>query len=259
MLNPLVYRHLYYREYKTAWELDKEASKYRHVHAPLPGYLMSQDGKLIASIAGIGRVYVQVGIDCASSFGWARLYTNKTADSSADFLKRTFLDYESMGVKLQRALTDNGKEYGSVEPNIGHHYGATCYFLGIKHKTTKVKHPWTNGFAERFIQTLYQEFFQVALRRKKYTSIKELRNSNEKVSPFFKRLDLILLTDVRNYDVISRPRHRSDVYSSLCIFNPDLWVILSNVLPHPLEDSPRLSKGIRYKTGDVADLCYAFR
>ncbi len=77
---------------KTAWELDKEASKHRHVHAPMPGYLMSQDGKLIGSITGIGRVYVQVGIDCASSFGWARLYTNKTADSSADFLKRTALD-----------------------------------------------------------------------------------------------------------------------------------------------------------------------
>ncbi len=148
---------------KTAWELDKEASKHRHVHAPVPGYLMSQDGKLIGYIAGIGRVYVQVGVDCASSFGWARLYTDKTADSAADF------------VKLLAVLTDNGKEYGSSEPTIGHHYGATCYFLGIKHKTTKVKHPWTNGYAERFIQTLYQEFFRVALRRKRYTAIEELQ------------------------------------------------------------------------------------
>jgi len=160
---------------KTAWELDKEASKHRHVHAPLPGYLMSQDGKLIGTLAGIGRVYVQVGIDCASSFGWARLYGNKKAESTADFLKRTTQGYESMGVQLQRVLTDNGKEYGSSEPTIGHHYGAACYFLGIKHKTTKVKHPWTNGYAERFVQTLYQEFFQVALRRKKYTSIEELQ------------------------------------------------------------------------------------
>ncbi len=160
---------------KTAWELDKEASKHRHVHAPVPGYLMSQDGKLIGYIAGIGRVYVQVGVDCASSFGWARLYTDKTADSAADFLKRTNQDYESMGVKLLAVLTDNGKEYGSSEPTIGHHYGATCYFLGIKHKTTKVKHPWTNGYAERFIQTLYQEFFRVALRRKRYTAIEELQ------------------------------------------------------------------------------------
>ncbi|MGB9804986.1 integrase core domain-containing protein, partial [Desulfofundulus sp.] len=37
------------------------------------------------------------------------------------------------------------------------------------------KHPWTNGYAERFIQTLFQEFFQVALRRKRYTSVEELQ------------------------------------------------------------------------------------
>ncbi|WP_092487479.1 IS481 family transposase [Desulfoscipio geothermicus] len=160
---------------KTAWELDKEASQHRHVHAPQPGYLMSQDGKLIGRLAGIGKVYVQVGIDCHSSFGWAKLYTDKTADSSADFLKYVNHNYEYMRVKLQRVLTDNGKEYGSSEPTYDHHFGATCLIHGIKHKTTKVKHPWTNGYAERFIQTLYQEFFQVALRRKKYTSIEELQ------------------------------------------------------------------------------------
>ncbi|MCF8010873.1 MAG: IS481 family transposase [Clostridiales bacterium] len=160
---------------KTAWELDKEASKRRHVHAPVPGYLMSQDGKCIGRLAGIGRVYAQVGIDCASSFGWARLYTDKTSNSTADFLRHACSSYKSMGAYLQRVLTDNGKEYGSSEPTIGHNYGAACYFLNIKHKTTKTKHPWTNGYAERFVQTLYQEFFQIALRRKKYTSLKELQ------------------------------------------------------------------------------------
>lgn len=160
---------------KTAWELDKEASQHRHVHAPVPGYLLSQDGKLVGRLAGIGKVYVQVGVDCASSYGWAKLYTDKTANSAADFLTYVHHDYQSMGVKLQRVLTDNGKEYGSSEPTYGHCYGATCLILGIKHKTTKVKHPWTNGYAERFIQTLFHEFFQVALRRKKYTSIEELQ------------------------------------------------------------------------------------
>ena len=160
---------------KTAWELDKEASQHRHVHAPHPGYLMSQDGKLIGRLAGIGRVYVQVGVDCASSYGWARLYTDKTADSAANFLIHVHHAYQSMGVKLQRVLTDNGREYGSSEPTYGHTFGAACLILGIKHKTTRVKHPWTNGYAERFIQTLYQEFFQVALRRKRYTSVEELQ------------------------------------------------------------------------------------
>ena len=70
---------------------------------------------------------------------------------------------------LQRVLTDNGKEYGSSEPTYDHYYGASCLILSVKHITTKVKHPWTNGYAERFIKTLYQEFFQVALRRKRYS------------------------------------------------------------------------------------------
>jgi len=161
---------------KTAWELDKEASQHRHVHAPQPGYLMSQDGKLIGRLAGVGKVYVQVGVDCASSYGWARLYTDKTALSAADFLKHVKHDYQSIAIKLQRVLTDNGKEYGSSEPTYKHDYDATCLILGVKHKTTKIKHPWTNGYAERFIQTLYQEFFQVALRRKRYFSVEELQS-----------------------------------------------------------------------------------
>ncbi|OIQ54818.1 hypothetical protein [Neomoorella thermoacetica] len=54
---------------KTAWELDKEASQYRHVRATVAGYLMSQNGKLIGRLSRNGRVYVQVGVDCASSYG----------------------------------------------------------------------------------------------------------------------------------------------------------------------------------------------
>ncbi|WP_071549445.1 integrase core domain-containing protein [Neomoorella thermoacetica] len=94
---------------------------------------------------------------------------------AADFLIHVHYDYQSMGVKLQRVLTDNGKEYGSSEPTYGHYYGAVCLILGVKHKTIKVKHSWTNGYAGRFIQTLFQEFFQVALRRKRYTFVEELQ------------------------------------------------------------------------------------
>jgi len=161
---------------KTAWDLDKEASQRLHVHAPQPGYPMSRDGKLIGCLADIGKVYVQFGVDYASSFGWARLYTDKTAYSAADFLKHVHHNYQSMGVKLRRVLTDNGKEYGSSEPTYEHDYGSTCLILGVKHKTTKVKHPWTNGYAERFIQTLYQEFFQAALGRKRYFYVAELQS-----------------------------------------------------------------------------------
>jgi len=30
-----------------------------------------------------------------------------------------------------------------------HEFERTCNELGIKHTTTKTKHPWTNGYGER--------------------------------------------------------------------------------------------------------------
>ena len=177
-LNGLIPCNLRRRKQPGSWI--KRPANTGPVHAPQPGYLMSQDGKLIGRLAGIGKVYVQVVVDCASSYGWARLYTDKTAESAADFLDYVHRNYQSMDVKLRRALTDNGKEYGSSKPTYDHYYGATCLILGVKHKTTKVKHPWTNGYTERFIQTLYQEFFQVALRCKRYFSVEELQSDLNK-------------------------------------------------------------------------------
>ncbi|MGQ9497815.1 MAG: helix-turn-helix domain-containing protein [Desulfotomaculales bacterium] len=137
---------------KTAWDVDRENSQRRHVHAPYPGYLMSQDGKLVCRLAGVGKVYVQVGVDCASSFGWAKLYGDKTADSATDLLKHACREYAALGARLKRVLTDNGREYGSAEPTFDHYYGTTCLILGVKHKTTNVKHPWrknSNGWRQR--------------------------------------------------------------------------------------------------------------
>jgi len=46
---------------------------------------------------------------------------------------------------------------------------------GIKHSYTKLKHPWTNGYAESFYKTLLNEFYQLAFHRKVYTSLEELQ------------------------------------------------------------------------------------
>jgi transposase InsO family protein len=47
--------------------------------------------------------------------------------------------------------------------------------LRIKHTTTKVKHPWTNGYVERLNKTLLDEFYSVAFRKKRYESIEALQ------------------------------------------------------------------------------------
>ena len=38
-----------------------------------------------------------------------------------------------------------------------------------------MKHPWTNGYVERLNQTILDEFYSVAFRKKIYTSLEELQ------------------------------------------------------------------------------------
>jgi len=61
-------------------------------------------------------------------------------------------------------LTDCGTESTTwhEEAIPTHEVEKTCNRLGIKHTTTKVKHPWTNGYGERLNKTLLDEFYAVA-------------------------------------------------------------------------------------------------
>lgn len=89
---------------------DKEMSKTNHVEANYPGQLVSQDTFYIGCLKGIGRIYHQVACDCFSSFGVAKIYDNKTADASADFVEN-HLTRKFVPVKIERLLTDCGTEF----------------------------------------------------------------------------------------------------------------------------------------------------
>ena len=74
---------------------------------------------------------------------------------------------------LLRILTDRGTEYcGNVER---HEYQLYLALNDIYHSKTKAKSPQTNGICERFHKTVLEEFYQVALRKKIYTSVEELQ------------------------------------------------------------------------------------
>ena len=45
----------------------------------------------------------------------------------------------------------------------------------LEHRRTKVRHPQTNGFVERFQRTLKEEFFGVTLRETLYDSVEALQ------------------------------------------------------------------------------------
>jgi len=103
------------------------------------------------------------------------LYDRKHAITAADMLNDRVLPwYDEQGVPLLRILTDRGSEYCG---NREHHEFALYLDLeGIEHSRTKTKSPQTNGICERFHQTIQNEFYASAFRRKLYTSLEQLQD-----------------------------------------------------------------------------------
>ena len=139
-----------------------------------PGYLGSQDTFYVGTIKGVGRIYQQTFIDTYAKIAFAKLYTTKTAITAADLLNDRVLPFfEAGGGQLLRMLTDRGTEFcGRLDE---HPYELFLAVNDVDHTKTKVKSPQTNGICERFHKTILQEFYQVAFRKKLYTSLEELQ------------------------------------------------------------------------------------
>ena len=149
------------------------AAKHRHVESHYAGELLSVD-TFTASVANLGRIWQYTACDTYSSYGYARVYRDRTSDSSIDFVN--YLVNSCRVGKIKRVLTDQGTEfYNARFPNTESAFTIACRSHCIRHSVTKVAHPWTNGYAERLNQTIWQEFYLGRL-DKIYTSIEELNN-----------------------------------------------------------------------------------
>ncbi len=156
----------------------EDAKEEREVHgeveSPHPAFLVAQDTCYIGYIKGVGKLYQQTGIDTHSNVGFAKLYQDKTALTATDFLNDKVLPFfdEHMMIVL-RVLTDNGREYcGKVE---NHAYELFLHLNEIEHTRTRVRRPQTNGSVERLNQTIQEEFYKVAFRKKLYTSLEGIQ------------------------------------------------------------------------------------
>ncbi len=94
--------------------------------------------------------------------------------TAADLLNDKLLPFfDEQSMKVLRILSDNGPEYcGQPET---HHNQLFLHLNGIEHTRIRVRHPQTNGAVERLNQTIQEEFYKVAFRKKLYRSLEEIQ------------------------------------------------------------------------------------
>jgi transposase InsO family protein len=139
-----------------------------------PGYCAAQDTFYVGTLKGVGRIYQQTCIDTYSKVAFAKLYDRKTPITAADLLNdRVVPFFDDHGVKLSRVLTDRGTEYCGTSQ--AHEYELYLAVEDIDHSRTKARSPQTNGICERLHKTVLQEFYQVAFRKRIYSSIEQLQ------------------------------------------------------------------------------------
>ncbi|RWB88042.1 IS481 family transposase [Mesorhizobium sp.] len=101
---------------------------------------------------GIGWEFVHVCIDDASRVAFVQVMSDQRKESAVAFLEAAIAYYASLGVKVQRVMTDNGSCYRSKA------FRTACKRLGLRQIFTRPYTPKTNGKAERFIQTSLREW-----------------------------------------------------------------------------------------------------
>jgi transposase InsO family protein len=156
----------------------------RHVEATRPGELLNQDTFHWGTLKGVGKVYVQVVVDVFCSLAFAKVYTAKMPITAADLLHDRVLPfYEELGVTVGAVLTDNGREYCGLPEK--HPYELLLAMNDIEHRTTKIRHPQTNGFVERMNRTLLDECFRIAGRTTWYSTVEEIQRDLDRFLRYY--------------------------------------------------------------------------
>jgi transposase InsO family protein len=124
------------------------------------GHRITGDRTGQSNTRGIGWEFVhacpersrRVAIDDASRIAFTRVMKTERQTCAVTFLKLAVAYYASLGITVERIMTDNGSCYRSRR------FCNACRRLGLKHIFTRPYTPRTNGKAERFIQTALREW-----------------------------------------------------------------------------------------------------
>ena len=100
-----------------------------------------------------GYDYVHHAIDDASRVAYVDVFADERGPTCAAFLRDVAAWFARQGVRIERVMTDNAKNY--VESRD---FQAALDDLGARHKRTRPRRPQTNGKSERFNRTLLDEW-----------------------------------------------------------------------------------------------------
>lgn len=116
------------------------------------GHRITGDRTGQSNSRGIGWEFVHVCVDDASRIAFSRVMETERKACAVTFLKAAIAYYASLGITVERVMTDNGSCYRSFA------FRSACKRLGLRHIRTRPYTPKTNGKAERFIQTALREW-----------------------------------------------------------------------------------------------------
>jgi transposase InsO family protein len=115
-----------------------------------PGHRVTGDRR--GPFGSAGWEFLFVAIDDHARIGFTDMYQDEGKVSAVQFLRNAVAYYKSLGVKINRLLTDNGGTFRSKD------FAEACAQLNVKHSFTRPYRPQTNGKAERFIQSALREW-----------------------------------------------------------------------------------------------------
>lgn len=135
-------------------KLKEQARRYNKEY---PGEMVHVDTKRLPLLTGESpknnHEYLFVAIDDYSRELYAAILPDKTQFSSEKFLHQVI---DECPYTIEQIYSDNGLEYKGDPTH--HAFMKLCIENKIDQRFTKVKHPYTNGKAERVIRTLLEQW-----------------------------------------------------------------------------------------------------
>jgi transposase InsO family protein len=170
--------------YRAPYQPPSEPDPLPHIEVHEPGELVGIDCFFVGRLHGTkGTVWQLTAIDCYSSYAWAELVRCQdgmvSQAQTSRLASRVARDLKRAGWKLQRVLSDNGKEF--AKPT----FTRTLQQLGARHSRIRSGRPQTNGHVERLHRTILEECWRPAFARYLYLRYRGLQRELDAYLRFY--------------------------------------------------------------------------